>query len=111
MKKAFFTILAVIAVIAARAQSTPSASTTLDAQRIIQLRENERLLLLSPEKPNEIRFGRTSCDGIFVQFGKGANPLQMVNPVASQFGSPVDNVVQYRTYNMPLGLKFFSFNF
>ncbi|HVZ17524.1 MAG TPA: hypothetical protein VG897_10435 [Terriglobales bacterium] len=55
---------------------------------------DRNLLTIQPERANEIRNGRISYDGIFVQLVKTDNPLQLINPAApAEYGASWDNVV------------------
>jgi hypothetical protein len=99
--------------IATRAQTTPSASTTLDqnVRRITTPPLNQSLIFMRVQKPNEIRLNRVTYDGIFVHFARRENPLQLINPVAPPPYTSLDNVVLDPITGRGTGLKFFSISF
>ncbi len=60
--------------------------------------QNRNLLIVQPQKPNEVRNGRVSYDGIFVELVKTDNRWQLINPAAPvEYGSSWDNVVVKRS--------------
>ena len=99
--------------VATRAQTAPSASTTVDQmlRRITTPPLNRSLIYMRVEKPNEIRLNRVTYDGIFVHFARRENPLQLINPVAPPPYTSLDNLVLDPMTGRGTGLKFFSISF
>jgi hypothetical protein len=102
----------------AYAQSTTGGdSMESQIRRELQEGRGQNLITLPAEKPNEIRRGNVSYDGILVQFLKSDNKLQLINPAAPpEYGSGRDNLVEDSMH--PIlgssgreGLKLFSIQF
>jgi len=63
-------------------------------------------------RPNEIKVGRLTLDGVGVQLAKADNPLQLLNPFApAKYGSPEDNVFRSPVDGKISGLKVFEVKF
>jgi len=95
MKK-FLAFAVLLVSLAAYAQST-TGGDTMESQirRELQEGRGQNLLTLHAEKPNEVRHGSVSYDGILVQFLKSDNKLQLINPAAPpEYGSGRDNLIE-----------------
>jgi hypothetical protein len=95
MKK-FLALAVLLAGFSAYSEST-IGSDTMESQirRGLLDSRNQSVLTLQNEKPNEIRHGNMTYEGIFVQFMKSDNKLQLINPAAPpQYGSGRDNLVE-----------------
>jgi hypothetical protein len=104
-------LLTLCAAITARAQTSPTASTTVNQGTGIFTPSRMDLIYMRPQKPNEVRFDRTSVDGILVDFGKRENPLQLINPAAPLPYTSMDNVVLDPITQNVTGWKLFSISF
>ena len=63
-------------------------------------------------RPNEIKHGRFTYSGVFVQAVKTKDPLQLVNPAAPpEAGSVSSNVAFDAITQKPIGLKLFAISF
>jgi hypothetical protein len=65
-------------------------------------------------RPNEIKVGRLTLDGVAVELAKADthNPLQLLNPFApANYGSPEDNVFRSPVDGKVSGLKIFEIRF
>jgi hypothetical protein len=95
MKK-FLVLATLLAGLTAFAQSTTgSDAMESQIQRGLLDSRNQPLLTLNVEKPNEIRHGNVTYDGILVQFLKSDNKLELINPAAPpEYGSGRDNLVE-----------------
>jgi len=93
--KPILAVLVLLAALSVQAQSTSSEDTMESQIRRGLLEGRDRnLLTVRPERANEIRNGRVSYDGIFVQLIKTDNRWQLINPFAPpQYGSSRDNVL------------------
>jgi hypothetical protein len=122
MKK-FLVLTVLLAGFTAYAQST-TESDPMESQirRGLLDGRDQNLLTVKTEKPNEIRHGNVTYDGIFVQFLKSDNKLQLINPAAPpEYGSGWDNLVEDRSAELGgspergnsghEGLKLFSIGF
>jgi opacity protein-like surface antigen len=120
MKK-FLAVAVSLAALTAFAQST---TDTMESQIRggIQNGWDRNLITLPSENPNEIRHGNVTYDGVFVQFLKSDNKLQLINPAAPpEYGSGWDNLVEDRSQELGAspdrgnsgheGLKLFSIGF
>ena len=94
MKK-FLALAVLLAGFAAYSQSTTgSDAMTSQIRRELLDSRNKSLLTIPPAKPNEIRQGNVTYNGLFVQFLKSYNKLQLINPAAPpQYGSGRDNLI------------------
>ena len=78
----------------------------------IESRRRETPLHVEKPAPNETAHGRLKVDGILVQLVKTDNPLQLVNPAASErYGSAENNVVRDPASGKVSGLKFLELRF
>jgi hypothetical protein len=106
-------LLALCAGIAAQAQTSATANTTLDqsTRRLMLPPVDLNLVYIRPQKPNEIRLDRVTYSGILVHFAKPENQLQLINPMAPPPYSSMDNaVLDPNTHNVT-GWKLFSISF
>lgn len=98
----------------AKAQSTTAADSMesqIAGQQAKQSPE-QRQVVVRQTKPNEMKLGSVTCDGIAVQLVKTDNPLQLINPAApAQYGSPEQNVARDPMNGKVTGLKLFAVNF
>ena len=95
MKK-FLALAVLLAGFTAFSQST-TGSDTMESQiqRGLLDSRNRALITLQAEKANEVRHGNVTYDGIFVQFLKSDNKLELINPAAPpEYGSGRDNLVE-----------------
>jgi len=95
MKK-FLIFAMLLAGFTAFSQST-TGSDAMDSQirRGLLNGWDQNLITLQTEKANEIRHGNVIYDGIFVQFVKSDNKLQLINPAAPpEYGSGRDNLIE-----------------
>jgi hypothetical protein len=105
------------AALGAQAQTAPTdSSMESQIRRSLLQGHNRDLLTVQPEKPNEIRNGRVSYDGIFVQVVKTDAPWQLINPAAPpEYGSSRDNLIVNPSARPEVdrreGLNFFSIRF
>jgi hypothetical protein len=115
MKK-FLVLAGVLAGLTANSQST-TGNDSMDSQIRRGLLQNRNLITVHVDKANEIRNGRVSYHGIFVQLFKSDSKLQLINPAAApEYGSGSDNLVAMDTSptlenRTRQGLSFFSIHF
>lgn len=116
MKK-FLAIAVLLAGLTAYTQST-TGNDTMESQirRGLLDSRNQDLITVPTEKPNEIRHGNVSYEGLFVQFVKSDNKLQLINPAAPpEYGSGRDNLIEDTSPGLANGsregLKLFSIQF
>lgn len=115
--KPILAVFLLFAALGVRAQTTTWNDTMESQIRRGLLEGHDRnLLTIQPERANEIRNGRVSYDGIFVQLIKTDNRWQLINPFAPpQYGSSRDNVLVNPTarpeVDRPQGLNLFSIRF
>ncbi len=83
MKK-FLVFAVLLGSLTGYAQSAGETDTMQSQIRRGLLQDNwdQNLFTLQAEKPNEIRQGNVTYDGMFVQFLKSDNKLQLINPAA-----------------------------
>lgn len=63
-------------------------------------------------RPNEVRVGHLTLDGVGIEVAKVDNPLQLLNPFApAKYGSPEDNVFRSPVDGKVSGLKVFEIRF
>ncbi len=85
---------------------------SLQVQPALNLHKRALELGLSPDKPNEMRFGKGSLSGLVAQFLKVDNLLQLFNPAApSEYGTGLDNLVLPSFSGAGQSLKIFSLSF
>jgi hypothetical protein len=107
-------VCAVLVALGAKAQvtNTPPAREQPSTQTELAARPLETLPQFTEQKPNEIRAGRLTLEGITVEAVKTDNPLQLLNPFApSQYGEAEDNVLRDPISGRISGLKLFSVRF
>ena len=76
------------------------------------IRQPDLNLVLTPEKPNEIRLGKVKLSGSLVEAAKVDNPLQLINPWAPpEYGESQDNAAFNVINNQVTGWKLFSIEF
>ena len=93
MKSLFLALVAGFVTLTAYSQSSTETQEWQIRRQMLEGR-NRNLLTIRTEPANEIRSGRFSYNGIFVQMSKTGNPLQLINPAAPpEYGSGWDNVV------------------
>lgn len=121
--KMFLTLAAVLAAGLTGYPQSTTGSMESQIQRALQNRQNQNLMTMPTERPNEIRRGTVSYSGVIVQFIKSDNKLQLINPAAPpQYGSGLDNLVMDRSPEIMgaspaagnggrQGLKLFSIQF
>jgi hypothetical protein len=115
--KPLLAVFVMFAALGAQAQTVPT-DTSMESQirRSLLQGHNRDLLTVQSERPNEIRNGRVSYDGIFVQVVKTDSPWQLINPAAPpEYGSSLENVIVNPTAQPEIdrhqGLNFFSIRF
>ncbi len=118
-----FLIFAVLLIgLTAYSQSTTSNDMQSQIRRSLQENRNRSLLTLRTERANVVRHGEVTYEGIFVQFLKSDNKLQLINPAAPpQYGSGRDNLIEDQSPELGAGpergnsghegLKLFSVGF
>ena len=104
-------MLALCAAVAARAQTSPTATSQDQNNLRLTPPLNPSLIYLRPQKPNEVRFNHVAVDGILVHFAKRENQLQLINPVAPLPYTSMDNVVLDPITRNMTGWKLFSISF
>lgn len=133
--KSFCALLLVLSIVAARADSTnlppprlalpsvPSSLTPTNAAPLPDLngdqwslsgrvKQHDLTLMLTLEKPNEIRLGKVTLSGSMVEAVKTRNPVQLVNPWAPpEYGESQDNAAFNVINNQVTGWKLFSIEF
>jgi len=93
--KRFLAYAVLLIGLTAYSQST-TGTDTMQSQirRGLSEGRDRNLITLPTEKANEVRHGNVTYDGIFVQFLKSDNKLQLINPAApAEYGSGRDNLV------------------
>ena len=110
--KPILAVVALFAVLSIYAQTTPGEdSMQTQIRQRLAIRPDQNVLTLQQEKPNEIKGGRVTYSGIFVELAKTDKPLELINPAAPpEYGSSEDNVVR-DPQNGREGLKLFSIQF
>ena len=133
--KSFCALLLVLSVVAARADSTnlppprlalpsvPSSVTPTNAASLPDVngdqwsllgtvKRPDLTLMLTVEKPNELRLGKVTLSGSVVEAVKMPNPVQLVNPWAPrEYGESQDNAAFNVINNQVTGWKLFSIEF
>jgi hypothetical protein len=102
-----------LALTAAPAATNAPAGTMAESLISEAYRAKSQGSLLSLElRPNEIKVGRLTLDGVAIELAKADNPLQLLNPFAPpQYGSPEDNVFRSPVDRKVSGLKVFELKF
>jgi hypothetical protein len=115
--KPLLMVFVLFAALGAQAQTAPT-DTSMESQirRSLLQGRNRDLLTVPPERANEIRNGRVSYDGIFVQVVKTDDRWQLINPAAPpEYGSSRQNVIDNPSARPEVdqrkGLNFFSIRF
>ncbi len=102
-------LFSALSLLAANA-APPSTSDPLEARTAKRAKETP--LIITEKKPNEIKAGRLTFNGIAVQIVKTDNPLQLINPAApAEYGWAEQSVVWKQGENKVSGLKIFSIVF
>jgi hypothetical protein len=116
--KTFLGVIALFFALTAYSQSIDGYDMESRIHRGLLDGHDRDLLTVQPQKPNEVRNGRVSYDGIFVELVKTDNRLQLINPAAPvEYGASWDNVVVDRSTGLrpegsrSEGLNLFSIRF
>jgi hypothetical protein len=106
------TLLMAVSLVWAGANAALAATTNdqLKAETIRRAQDN--LVVVEPEKQNEIKAGDITYCGIAVAAVQADNRLQLLNPVApGEYGTVEDSVVRDSATGAATGLKIFSIKF
>lgn len=113
--KTLLTLFAAFAIVAARAQTAPTATATGEENfhgTVTRQPVDQRLLLYQPDRPNQIRSDHLVYEDILVELYKTDSPLQLFNPASTlDYATALDNAAIDQVNGEFLGWKFFSISF